>query len=239
MSKDPAFLLYPQDFLVGTMTMTNEQVGKYVRLLCLQHQTGHLTEDDMLDICVEKDAKIWRKFVQDDDGLYYNNRLELETEKRRKYSESRRNNRTSTNKTCKTYVPHMENVNVNEDEVKVEEKKGRGKCLMRNSGVEVSHVREVFINTDDLKAADPKYYHSAALDWSDSKGEMRTDWIATIRGFARRDIKDGKLKISKHVQNGGTNKTEGPREDYGIHSPTAVGMPDHLKKSILKIGTEK
>jgi len=30
MAKDPAVLLYTQDFLVGTITMTNEQRGKYI-----------------------------------------------------------------------------------------------------------------------------------------------------------------------------------------------------------------
>ena len=46
MSKDPAVLFYTSDFLSGTFTMTNEQVGKYIRLLCLQHQKGRLTEKD-------------------------------------------------------------------------------------------------------------------------------------------------------------------------------------------------
>jgi len=30
--------------------MTDEQVGKYIRLLCLQHQKGYLTEKDMISI---------------------------------------------------------------------------------------------------------------------------------------------------------------------------------------------
>jgi hypothetical protein len=51
MSKDPAILFYTSDFLTGTFTMTDEQVGKYIRLLCLQHQKGSLTEKDMLKIC--------------------------------------------------------------------------------------------------------------------------------------------------------------------------------------------
>lgn len=42
--KDPAFLFYSQDFYTGTVFMTDEQVGKFIRLLCLQHQTGHLNE---------------------------------------------------------------------------------------------------------------------------------------------------------------------------------------------------
>jgi hypothetical protein len=48
MGKDPAILFYTSDFLTGTMTFTDEQVGKYIRLLCLQHQKDKLTEKDML-----------------------------------------------------------------------------------------------------------------------------------------------------------------------------------------------
>jgi len=51
MAKDPAVLFYTSDFLSGTFTMTDEQVGKYMRLLCIQHQKGMLTEQDMLSIC--------------------------------------------------------------------------------------------------------------------------------------------------------------------------------------------
>ena len=40
--KDPAFLFYSSDFLSGTMLMNNEEIGIYIKLICLQHQQGHL-----------------------------------------------------------------------------------------------------------------------------------------------------------------------------------------------------
>lgn len=119
MSKDPAVLWYTSDFLTGTLTMTDEQVGKYARLLCLQHQKGHLTEKDMLNICKTYDEDVFSKFIQDEGGLFYNERMDEEINKRRAYSESRRKNRSSKkdiNNICKTYDQHMENEN--EDEVK-------------------------------------------------------------------------------------------------------------------------
>ena len=93
MSKDPAFLFYTSDFLTGTMTMSNEQVGKYIRLLCLQHQKGILTEKDMLFICQLYDQDIFEKFIKDENGSYYNERLRIESEKRNKFTESRRQSR--------------------------------------------------------------------------------------------------------------------------------------------------
>jgi hypothetical protein len=109
MAKDPAVLFYTSDFLSGTFTMDNEQVGKYIRLLCLQHQKGKLTEKDMLSICKAYDSEIWDKFKVDD-GLYYNDRMLNETVRRQKFSESRRNNAKSPKKesTSEAYAKHME-----------------------------------------------------------------------------------------------------------------------------------
>ena len=109
MSKDPAVLFYTSDFLSGTFTMSNEQVGKYIRLLCLQHQKGKLTERDMLSICKTYDDEIWCKFKVEN-GTFYNERMYNETIRRQKFSESRRNNAKSpkNDSTCKAYAKHME-----------------------------------------------------------------------------------------------------------------------------------
>jgi hypothetical protein len=109
MAKDPAVLFYTSDFLSGTFTMDNEQVGKYIRLLCLQHQKGKLSEKDMLSICKAYDNEIWDKFKVED-GLYYNDRMLNETIRRQKFSESRRNNAKSPKKesTSEAYAQHME-----------------------------------------------------------------------------------------------------------------------------------
>ena len=64
--KDPAFLFYSSDFLSGTMLMTDDEVGKYIRLLCLQHQKGHLKEKDLLSICKQKNEDIFSKFIKDE-----------------------------------------------------------------------------------------------------------------------------------------------------------------------------
>lgn len=122
--KDPAFLFYSSDFLSGTLLMTDEQIGQYIKILCLQHQKGHLKEKDMLNICKTYDEDIFSKFEQDEEGNYYNERLENEVNKRKAYSESRRNNRKKKvtheedmKNICNSYEEHMgnENVNVNEN----------------------------------------------------------------------------------------------------------------------------
>ena len=113
MSKDPAFLFYSSDFLTGTMFLTNEQIGIFIRLLCVQHQKGRLREKDMLKICKTYDEDVFEMFTKDDENLFYNERLEVEVNRRKAYSESRRNNRKkkttpTPKKTSLTYDKHME-----------------------------------------------------------------------------------------------------------------------------------
>ncbi len=117
-SKDPAFLFYSSDFLTGTSLLNDEQVGKYIRILCHQHQRGHLSEKDMKKICNGYDEDIFCKFQKDSDGNFFNQRLEDEINKRKNYSESRRQNRLKKekdmNNISKSYDKHMENENENE-----------------------------------------------------------------------------------------------------------------------------
>ena len=106
MSKDPAVLFYSSDFLTGTYTMSNEHIGMYIRLLCLQHQKGRLTEKDMINVCLTYVEDVYCKFIKDENGLYYNERMENETNRRRLFCESRRKSRMSNVRG--THVPRME-----------------------------------------------------------------------------------------------------------------------------------
>lgn len=87
--KNPAVLWYPGDYLVGTMGMTWEEKGRYVELLNLQHQKGHLNIERLMPDCPKE---VLAKFIQDEDGLWYNVRMEEEQIKRSKFVQSRRNN---------------------------------------------------------------------------------------------------------------------------------------------------
>jgi hypothetical protein len=95
--KDPAFLFYTNDFISGTQFLSNEELGIYIRLLCAQHQHGRLSEKQFNFICHIDSHMIKDKFKIDSDGKYYNERLEIESEKRKRFSESRRNNRNKLN----------------------------------------------------------------------------------------------------------------------------------------------
>lgn len=128
MAKDPAFLFYTGDFSTGTQFFTDEQVGKYLRLLMAQHQHGHLTEKQMLQICKSYDNDVFEKFTKDPDGKFFQPRLEEEILKRRNFTESRSKNKLGKTKShdihiknkSKTYEKRMDNENKNEDIIEVD-----------------------------------------------------------------------------------------------------------------------
>ncbi len=93
-AKDPAFLFYYQDFLVGSDHMTDEQVGQYTKCLCHQANRYTIRESHMKAICKNNDnfQIVREKFVMDSNGELYNVRLREEMEKRKNFTQSRINN---------------------------------------------------------------------------------------------------------------------------------------------------
>jgi len=230
MSKDPAFLFYPNDYIGGTMGMTFEEKGAYMELLMMQFNRGHMTIHMIGQTVGQLWDKLQVKFIQDENGLWYNERLEEEQIKRQNFTQSRYNNMSGKNQYNKKVghkkghmTSHMENENENE----VENRKGN--CLLKNSDVTIQMVAAAFKETTDLINADPKYYFDTALDWS-ANGHMKKDWIATIRNFARRDIKDGKLKLSSHRQQVGINVSKDRLpDDYGTIRPGTMTLEEYKK----------
>jgi uncharacterized protein YdaU (DUF1376 family) len=97
MSKSPAFQFYPADFLVGIMGMSDEEVGVYVKMLCIQWERGSLP-NDVTAIKTLVHAKripspmVLEKFGLGADGQLRNARLETEREKQKAFRESRAKN---------------------------------------------------------------------------------------------------------------------------------------------------
>ena len=89
MSKDPAVLFYTQDFLTGCTDLTFEERGQYITLLCLQHQKGHLSEKTIRLTLGSVSVDVMSKFLMDEEGCYYNERMEEEINKRLHFLDTR------------------------------------------------------------------------------------------------------------------------------------------------------
>ncbi len=76
------------------MTMTNEERGAYISLLCLQWSKGFVTELDIQRMChgmpTHCQGICQSKFEAGDDGHYRNKRLEKERSKQKERSEKQR-----------------------------------------------------------------------------------------------------------------------------------------------------
>lgn len=185
MSKDPAFLFYSSDFLTGTLLMSMEQKGKFITLLCIQHQKGHLSEKDMLHICGSYDEDVFTKFQKDEQGKFYNIRLEEEVDKRKAYSESRRNNRKKKedmNNTSSSYVEHMENENEIEDLI-VKKK------VVRFQKPTIEQLKEYMSEQGMNDIAENWLNHYEANGWMVGKNKMK-DWKASVRTWKLNNLKN-------------------------------------------------
>lgn len=98
MAKDPAFLWYPGDWLGGTMTFSRSHKGAYMDLLMAQFNNGHMGLQDIKTILGESDfnemweSKLKKKFKIDENGLFYNEKLENEIVRRKRFTDSRHEN---------------------------------------------------------------------------------------------------------------------------------------------------
>lgn len=87
-----AFLFYPDDFLMGTISLSFEDRGKYITILSYMHQKGKIKEDSIRALVGSLSEQLKQKFIIDADGYWRNARLECETHKREKFIHSRRLN---------------------------------------------------------------------------------------------------------------------------------------------------
>ena len=105
-NKDPAVLFYTGDFLADTTLWTYEELGMYIKLLCLQHLNGGIKECDLLQVCGDKE-RVLEKFDLLEDGLYYNDRMLEETNSRANFIQSRYENGSKGGRPKKPTQNHM------------------------------------------------------------------------------------------------------------------------------------
>ncbi len=129
MSKDPAFLFYPGDYLRDTQCLSEKTQVAYDRIMC----------EHMRNICIsQQQLNFFTKRLSDEEKeelkmLLTENENGFEITwvaesiiKRKEYSDSRRKNRIKKeityDKDMKTYISHMENENENENEIIIDNK---------------------------------------------------------------------------------------------------------------------
>ena len=139
-----------------------------------------------MNICKTYDSVIFSKFSVDNDGLYFNDRMESEKQKRSQYSESRRKNRKKSEDMliiCESYDSHMVNENENEDIVL--------SSLKERSFIPPT-VAEVQAYCDERKNnidAEGFVDHYTTQGWVKGNGISMVEWKSSVREWEKRDQK--------------------------------------------------
>lgn len=127
MAKDPAMLWYWADWNSGTTTLSRFLKGCYMDLLHAQFNSGRLTMEEIKTVLGSDFGQAWptlqKKFTVDSTGKYFNERLEVEKEKRAAFTASRKRNLDSKTHNS-THMEHhtgnlMDNVNRNKNDYEV------------------------------------------------------------------------------------------------------------------------
>lgn len=172
--KDPAFLFYSQDFIVGVQFMSWEERGKYITLLCYMHQHGRLSEDQVNKVVGKPSENLRSKFSVDKNGLYFNKRLEEEAKKRSKYVASRRKNGKKGGRPPKNHMDnHMDNHMRNHTENENED----------INIPEYEEFKEYALSKEpkiDLKALRFKYEAWIANNWKNGNHQPIKNWKVAL-----------------------------------------------------------
>jgi len=182
MSKDPAFLFYSSDFLTGTMFMTNEQIGLYVRMLCAQHQHGGRIDTNVLRTqCdgITGGDTVYKKFKHDTTGSY-NERLLAEMDKRKekslkaKESVEKRWERQRYERNTNVIRSENEIENENRDVITIEKQKNKSENF-------------VYPNVSDkMKLSIAEFMEHRKSKKSPIKTQLQFDkWIAKLKKMAK------------------------------------------------------
>lgn len=90
--KDPAFLFYSAQFMQMVSDLTMEERGMFITMLCAQHQHGELKEKTIRLLVGKPSDDVMDKFSLTENGTMVNEWLSELMDKRRFYTESRRQN---------------------------------------------------------------------------------------------------------------------------------------------------
>ena len=228
MAKDPAFLFYPGDYVSGTMGMTFEEKGAYMDLLMLQFNRGHMNTHMIQHTVGHLWDQVKCKFIQDNEGLWYNVRLDVEKEKRKTFTESRRNNMKPKDKP--SYEPpyethmqhhmdsHMENVN---EDINKDINTNKSKCSFEQAFEYMANK----ISLDLAKIEAEKFVnYYTSNGWKVGKNPMKSwthaanTWLINSKQYAK-GTTNNQRKLDK-------NELENLKNYNYIHS-TSYGAGDY------------
>ncbi len=226
-NKDPAVLFYTSDFLADTTLWSYEELGRYIKLLCIQHLQDGVSEDDFTTVS-DGCKRVVEKFALGEDGKYRNKRMQAEQERRQAYSESRSQNgklggrpKNHMLSICKPYEKHSENENINENKDIDKSIDKDTKAVKHKYGL----YNNVLLSDEDVKKLQAEFPSDWRVrierlsEYIASTGKTYKSHLATIRSWHRMDeSKTPKTEKTRHGNFDAEEAFEAALErSYGSH----------------------
>lgn len=213
MSKDPAINWYFDNWSGGTKTMSRFLKGCYMDLLDAQFHSGHLSLEEIKQV-LGSDFSAWqtlqKKFNQDESGNFFNERMELEIQKRKTYSESRRNNRKKTHEKDMNNISKTHDCVYNETEIETGiETLGKSENPLKTNP-KIEEVERVFLQQGGTKEMALYFFNqNEAADWKLKQNDIKNFAPLVgnfIRNWHKNNTKNGNSTVTtghkSHPNNG-------------------------------------
>jgi uncharacterized protein YdaU (DUF1376 family) len=199
MAKDPAFLFYTSDFLTGTMFMTNEQVGIYIRLLCSQHQHGGIIDKISFNSLVGNHEVVRVKFEETESGFYNIRLMEVMGARNAKS-----NNLSLAVK--KVWEERKNAIPLKSDAIALElHKNSKGKAKKTNAiPMELVNENEVIdyfiLNGYKKEVAIRAFNYYNEANWHDASGKKVLNWKQKMQSvWFKPENKVQEVKVDKPI----------------------------------------
>ena len=190
-NKDPAVLFYTSDFLADTTFWSYDELGRYIKLLCVQHLQDGILEEDFKAV-VEDKSRVASKFERGGDGLYRNKRMKVEADKRRNFCEKQRANGMKpkgsqkeakrepdeSQSETRAFGNENENINVNRN-IPIKHKYGSYNNVLLTD--------EEYEKLKDEYPTDYSDRIERLSEYIASSGKKYKSHLATIRSWARKE----------------------------------------------------
>lgn len=229
MAKDPAVLWYWNDWQGGTSTFTRHLKGCYMDLLNAQFNNGRLSLAEIKTVLGTDFGSSWptlqKKFEKDEDGLFFNARMESEKLRRGNFIERQKENGSKggrpknprDNPRVTSGLSNKENENRNETETGIEIKGDSVK------GENWDNVKMNFFNSYQWKE---KFCRDKKIEMADLEKKMES-FISDIE--LKEDYKP-LTELKRHFINL-TNKNGTHQQFSGSKKPgTSDARTEALRK---------
>lgn len=263
MAKDPSFLFYSSDFLTGTMFMSYEETGKYIKLLCSQHQHGGLINKSSFNAIVNGSDILKSKFIETEDG-FYNERLMQEMMLRKvkssnlsanaikRWKNNSKSNAIALQKHCKSnasasklHMPiededeneikdEIKDVNINKNTIKKHELNWKEDYNIYKS--EELNAYNLLLNDKDFIEERKKYHPNMDVKLSLEKAHV--DFWSTEAGWLyKKKSKTSKIDWKSTYRNALAIKSNQVWGNHGTYK-TSVDRVNENQRAILQTGIE-